>query len=65
MDIQSYIFGIILEEDRLVEIEVEKALQGGKHGVRVERNRMGRLISAEVHAGVPYGFIHVHIMEEE
>ena len=57
----EYIRAYICAERRLIEIEVEKSIQGGVCGVRVDRDFYHRLKSVKVDESVPYGEIHEHL----
>lgn len=48
-------------DHRLVEEAVEEALQGGRCGVMVLRDRFGRVESATASSDVPYGQIHEYL----
>lgn len=51
-------------ETAVIETALESAVQGGKYGVLVVRDRMQQLISAEVNEFVPYGTIYVIVKEQ-
>ena len=53
----------MLAELELIEAVCEAAIQGGKHGVRVDRGESGKLLRAFVDPEVPYGHIHEHLMQ--
>ena len=65
MDLSDFVREALLAEHEAIETEVEKALQAGHCGVKVTRNRWGRLVSAAVDSEVPYGLIHEHWIKEE
>lgn len=54
---------IMKAEYHRIEWACERAVQEGRHGVKVVRC-CGRLISAEPSAEVPYGMIHEHLLHD-
>lgn len=65
MDLSDFIREVLLAEREAIEAEIEEALQAGHCGVRVIRDRWGRLVLAAVDSEVPYGTIHEHWIKEE
>lgn len=59
-EVEETIRAIQHAECAAIEDVCRRAVEGGKHGVRVERVD-GRLISVGVDSGVPYGQLHEHL----
>lgn len=57
-ELRRYIKSVNDHESKMIEEALEKALVGGQHGVFVLRDPQRRVVSAEPHFAVPYGFIY-------
>lgn len=56
--------GTLAQRDQgLIEHACERALTGGQHGVLVVRDPLGRVLKADPDPQVPYGAIHVALLD--